>query len=187
MKKMLLSCLPLLLCCHAYAETNLRKDIDGDGLPDRIWLHEVDLHIQLSSLNKTLSDESVCDESSSSLKTARVGFIMSCSAMRYGHSEHYAYNPNTQTIQIIGADYWAFGNAANQGAGKDSINFKTGDYIAKWRLRDPHTGKLRDYAMQTRLPDIQPIDILNPERDSLWQSIFDKVQQEKWQRKWPIN
>lgn len=185
-KHILMSVFALLFSQTIYAETRINKDLDADGKPDRVWLQDDVLHIKLSSQNKVIAEHNVCDEPPR-LKNARVGFIISCDAMRHGSSFHYAYNPTNSKMQVIGYDFWALGNAANDGAGQDSLNLKTGDYVAQWRLRDTKTGKLRDHHIKTRLPNIQPIDIQHPEIHQEWLMIFETINQEKLRHKLPIH
>lgn len=176
-----------LLSHHAHAtEQSISKDLDGDGKPDRVWLQDDVLHIKLSSQNKVITEHNVCDEPPH-LNNARVGFIVSCSAMRHGSRYHYAHNPANGKMQYIGYDFWALGNAANDGAGQDSVNLKTGDYIGKWRLRNNPTEKLRDYTIQTRLPNIQPINVNHPDAQQQWQTLWDAIKQEKRRRHLPID
>ncbi|ULJ63978.1 hypothetical protein [Wielerella bovis] len=185
-KHLLISLFALLFSQNVYAETRINKDLDGDSKPDRVWLQDDVLHIKLSSQNKVITKHNVCDEPPQ-LKNARVGFIVLCSAMRHGRSFHYAHNATNGKMQYIGYDFWAFGTAANEGAGQDSLNLKTGDYVAKWRLRDKPTDKLRDHHIKTRLPNIQPLDINHPELSQEWLMIFEAIKQEKLRRKLPIH
>ena len=187
MKKYALIGLLTLLSHHAYAtEQSISKDLDGDGKPDHIWLQDDDFHIKLSSQKQVIIQYNPCDEPPN-LRTARVGFIVSCNAMRHGRSYHYAYNRSNNQMQVIGYDFWAAGTAANEGAGEDSVNLKTGDYIGKWRLRNNPTEKLRDYTIQTRLPNIQPINVNHPDAQQQWQALWDAIKQEKRRRHLPID
>lgn len=186
MKKLLLISILSLFSTHIYADNVIQKDLDADGKPDRVWLQDDVLHIKLSSQNKIITEHNICDEPPR-LKNARVGFIISCDAMRHGSSFHYAYNPTNSKMQYIGYDFWALGNAANDGGGKESLNLKTGDYVAQWRLRDTKTGKLRDHHIKTRLPNIQPLDVNHPESHQEWLMIFEAINQEKLRHKLPIH
>lgn len=176
MKKHLFIGLSALLLSHAvHAETRLNKDLDGDNQPDSVWLQDDVLHIRLSAKQQTLTEHNVCDEPPV-LKDARVGFIISCSAMRHGSRYHYAYNAAAGKMQYIGYDFWALGNAANEGGGSDSVNLKTGGYVAQWRVRDPRTGRLRTHKMKTRLSGVRPIDVDTPEVQHQWQTtVWDPV------------
>lgn len=186
MKKMWLISFLALFSPAIYADNLIQKDLDNDGKPDRVWLQDDVLHIKLSSQNKVITEHNVCDEPPQ-LKNARVGFIVLCSAMRHGRSFHYAHNAANGKMQYIGYDFWAFGTAANEGAGQDSLNLKTGDYVAKWRLRNQPTDKLRDHHIKTRLPNIQPLDINHPELSQEWLMIFEAIKQEKLRHKLPIH
>ena len=186
MKKYLFIGVLALFSQTLYAQTGLNKDLDADGKSDRLWLQDDDFYIKLSGQTKTLIIQNPCDEPPR-LKNARVGFIISCDAMRHGSGFHYAYNPTNSKMQVIGYDFWALGNATNDGGGKDSLNLKTGDYIGKWHLRQSATDKLRDHRIKTRLPNIRPINVNDPQAHQQWQALWEAIKQEKRRHNLPID
>lgn len=192
MKKYILMSAFTLLSSIVYAEERLIKDIDGDGKKDVIWLENDRLHIKLSSQNhRIMRDiyEPLGDEPPF-LHNKKVGFELSFSAMRWGHSYHYAYDKASKNIQLIGYNLWAFGNASQDGSGDDSVNLKTGDYIGKWRYMysDGEQHKLRTYQIpKTRLQNIRPIAWNDPKLNQKLQLMHQAINQVKKQYKMPID
>lgn len=183
MKKLILATTLLSLSIASVAQdTVLKKDLDSDGKIDSVMIDENSrLVVTLSSQNfqPIIEQDEILAESPPTISDARVGFIYSDSSMRYGTDYHYAYDKNGKNrakIRLIGMDYWALGNAANDGSGKDSVNLLNGAYEGKWHHYDLHKQKLMPYPIiKTNIKSLPTIYLNDPTKNAkigkIWQQI----------------
>jgi hypothetical protein len=140
MKKIIIILTLTIFTNFAFGQNKLVKDIDNDGTNDTIFIdtEKSTIVCNLSTLNyKSISSKSIeaLSERSGVLATKN-GFEFFNDWMREGYKNQFRYNSKTKTIQLIGMSRYNFGNFANDGSGKSSVNLLTGDYIGNWNYYD---------------------------------------------------
>lgn len=76
------------------------------------------------------------------IRETKSGFELWSGYMRAGHACQFRYNIASRKIQLIGMSEYSFGNAANDGSGKGSLNLLTNTYIGEWNYYDETRQKL---------------------------------------------
>ncbi len=142
----------LTLCCFT-ALSQVEKDLDKDGKPDKVWFDQEKAQIvcELSTQNfkPMRSREMETDGQSAYVKATKNGFEFRVSYMRAGYACQFRYDENSKRVQLIGMSRYEFGNAANDGSGKSSVNLLNGDYLGEWNVFSERKQKLE------KLPDIR--------------------------------
>jgi hypothetical protein len=123
-----------------YAQTKLVKDIDFDGIKDKISINTKNLCL-MSSLStqkfrKMNSGEIESLDAQGELKCTANGFELIINWMRAGYACQFRYNKLEKRIQLIGMSRYEFGPASNDGSGESSVNLLTGNYIGNWNYYD---------------------------------------------------
>lgn len=140
--------LPLLLCLiiNSGLLAQLRKDIDGDGIKDFVYLDSLNYKIvcELSSkkFKPIYSKENLTDELNSGIRETKSGFEFFVNYMRAGFANQFRYDSKTKKIQLIGMSRYEFGPANNDGSGNSSVNLLTNNYIGEWNIYDSQKEKL---------------------------------------------
>lgn len=140
MKSIVSLSLILLNISFIFAQKMINKDLDFDGISDRVYVDSIEQKIvcELSTQNfipnKSKSLGEVNDQSG--VIISKDGFSFIVNWMRAGNTNQFRYNKTTQKIQLIGMSRYEFGNAANDGAGESSINLLTSNYIGNWNFYD---------------------------------------------------
>lgn len=123
-----------------FAQDRLLLDLDKDGLKDTVRLDR-----ELSVITYRLSTQQFRSISSkaidilnetSGLRETHNGFAFYNDWMRAGYNNQFRFDAKIRRIQLIGMSRYEFGNAANDGSGKSSVNLLTGDYIGNWNYFD---------------------------------------------------
>jgi len=136
----------LLCSIQLYAQEKLVADLDGDKIADTVFLDVNSSRIvcKLSSSGFKIIKSGELDliGDQNSITKTKSGFELSVSFMRAGHACQFRYDATTKKIQLIGMSEYAFGNAANDGSGKGSVNLLTNMYIGEWNAYDEKKQKL---------------------------------------------
>lgn len=160
MKKYLIIIL-LIVTSNVFAQGELVKDLDGDGIKDTIRIEYV-LQNDIVSENHSYilcrlssrqfeemrSQKIFIDywsflEIRSGITSTRNGFEFFVNYTRNGEKAQFRYDKQTQKIQLIGMSRYEIGlHAEGDGKGKSSVNLLTGYYIGDWYALSPETDKL---------------------------------------------
>jgi hypothetical protein len=122
------------------------KDLDHDGVKDSCIYNpnRSVLTCKLSSqhFKSMRSKSNLTDEWNSGIRATKNGFEFYVNYMRAGFSHQFQYNGQTKKIRLIGMNRYEFGNAANDGSGKSSVNLLTNDYMGEWNYYNLDRQKL---------------------------------------------
>ncbi|RZL23834.1 MAG: hypothetical protein EOO96_23395 [Pedobacter sp.] len=142
----LITILLILYSTHGFSQKKLVKDIDFDGKKDTVYtdLKTAEIVRRLSTQNFKKISTKVFEVSNDNahVESTKNGFEYRCNWMRTGYANQFRYNKTLKKVQLIGMSRYAFGNAANDGSGKSSVNLLTGDYIGDWNYFDENKRKL---------------------------------------------
>ncbi len=126
----------------ALAQESLVKDLDGDGINDKVYLDPARsvLVCELSTQNFRKVESYPVDYFSENarLEPTRNGFEFRNNFMRAGYGAQFRYSSFLEQVQLIGMSRYEFGNAANDGSGESSVNLLTNHYIGNWNYYDPN-------------------------------------------------
>ncbi len=134
--------LPLTLSLSTKGQEPLVKDLDGDGINDKVYLDPARsvLVCELSTQNFRKVESYPVDYFSENarLEPTRNGFEFRNNFMRAGYGAQFRYSSFLEQMQLIGMSRYEFGNAANDGSGESSVNLLTNNYIGNWNYYDPN-------------------------------------------------
>ncbi len=88
------------------------------------------------------SKPSLTDERNAGIRATKNGFEFYVNYMRAGFAHQFRYDGQTKKIRLIGMSRYEFGNAANDGSGKSSVNLLTNDYMGEWNYYNLDRQKL---------------------------------------------
>lgn len=133
MKTLYFITLLIVLQQFSFAQKELTKDLDGDGLTDTVIIDSnAKIICKLSSQNFKIIQNDEIDEESISIAETKNGFEISVNFMRAGYNCQFRYNEKTKRMQLIGMSRYEYGNAGNEGSGESSVNLLTNNYIGNW-------------------------------------------------------
>lgn len=140
--KLLFLSLFLFSATAAVAQKSLVKDLDGDGIDDKVYLDPSRSVIvcELSTQNFRKAGSYPVDYAAETarLEPTRNGFEFRNNFMRAGYGAQFRYSSFLEQVQLIGMSRYEFGNAANDGSGESSVNLLTNHYIGNWNYYDPN-------------------------------------------------
>lgn len=140
--KVLFLSLFLFSATAAVAQKSLVKDLDGDGIDDKVYLDPSRSVIvcELSNQNFRKAGSYPVDYAAETarLEPTRNGFEFRNNFMRAGYGAQFRYSSFLKQVQLIGMSRYEFGNAANDGSGESSVNLLTNHYIGNWNYYDPN-------------------------------------------------
>ena len=138
MKKVFVTIFLISIQITASGQSKLWKDLDNDGIKDHVEIENSAIVCRLSTQNFTRIVSKAIEHlnEQSGVNETKNGFEFFNNWMRSGFKSQFRYNPKTKKIELIGMSRYEFGNAANDGSGKSSINLLTGDYIGNWNYSD---------------------------------------------------
>jgi curved DNA-binding protein CbpA len=125
-----------------FAQGKLLKDLDKDGIMDRVYIEKNRIICRLSTQQFKEMQSQEIETFNSGIREARNGFSFYIHWMRAGYENQFRYDSKTKRIQLIGMSRYEFGNAANDGSGESSVNLLTGDYVGDWNYSDEEREEL---------------------------------------------
>lgn len=138
--KVLFLSLFLFSASAAVAQESLVKDLDGDGINDKVYLDPsrsvIVCELSTQNFRKARSYPVDYAEETARLESTRNGFEFRNTFMRAGYGAQFRYSSFLEQVQLIGMSRYEFGNAANDGSGESSVNLLTNNYIGNWNYYD---------------------------------------------------
>lgn len=112
------------------------KDLDHDGVKDSC-IYDPNRSVIICKLStqqfKVMrSKPDLTQEWNAGIRATKNGFEFYENHNRAGCANQFQYDDQTKKIRLIGMSRYEFGNAANDGSGKSSVNLLTNDYIGEW-------------------------------------------------------
>lgn len=155
----------------------LSKDLDFDSIADQIIYDpgEGVITCKLSTQGfKPITSPAFGDlePEQSKVSLTASGFQLSYGFMRWGYGWSFRYDKVAKKIRLIGMNRYDFGNAANDGSGKSSVNMLTNKYEGYWHYYDHKQGKLVAIPV-IRKDMIFPKTFLNDSADGVFQKYLD--------------
>lgn len=130
----------LLLLLPCYAQSQVYKDLDNDGIADSVVFDYDYFRIicKLSSKKfKQVASKPIPELSSHTyISETKNGFELIVPYMRGGFSNQFQYDKSTKNIQLIGMSRYELGAGPGDGSGESSINLLTGNYTGNWNYFD---------------------------------------------------
>ena len=140
--KLLFLSLFLFATTAAVAQKSLVKDLDGDGIDDKVYLDPSRSVIvcELSTQNFRKAGSYPVDYAAETarLEPTRNGFAFRNDWMRDGYKAQFRYSSFLEQVQLIGLSRYNLGNSSLDGSGESSVNLLTNNYIGNWNYYDPN-------------------------------------------------
>ena len=122
------------------------KDLDHDGVKDSCIYNPnrsvLTCKLSTQHFKAIRSKPNLTDEWNSGIRATKNGFEFYVNYMRAGFAHQFQYDGQTKKIRLIGMSRYEFGNAANDGSGKSSVNLLTNDYMGEWNYYNLDRQKL---------------------------------------------
>lgn len=151
----------LLLFFSQFLISQIRKDIDNDGIIDSVDFDKEKLIIicklSTKNYNSIKSMEIETFGNIAGVRETKNGFEFYLNYMRSGYSSQFRYDEKQKKIRLIGMSRYEYGPASNDGSGKSSINLLTNNYIGEWNhfnLRKNNLMKLPPIKFKMNFPKI---------------------------------
>lgn len=127
------------------AQERVIKDLDQDRVADTVYYDQTRNKIicRLSSQGfREIESQALELGANCGVRLTKNGFEYFEDFMRAGYACQFRYEPKTKAVTLIGMSRYEFGNAANDGSGKGSVNLLTGDLVGEWHYYDHEKEKL---------------------------------------------
>jgi hypothetical protein len=151
----------VMIAQMGYCQDSLLIDLDNDKIIDSLYFDKEKTIItcKLSSQKFKVIQSLPIDLSGDmmGIKTTKTGFVFFCDFMRLGYENQFRYNPKIKKIQLIGINYYAFGNAVLNESGKSSWNVLTGKYVGNWNYYNEKKEELIAIPTNIHKKAIKPI------------------------------
>ncbi len=134
----------MLLSLSLYAQDKISKDLDGDHIKDTLFLDrdhsQIVCSLSTHDFKESRSMELNMDDAG--IRETKHGFVFFYNYMRAGSDNQFRYDKHAKKMRLICMSRYEFGNAANDGSGKSSVNLLTNNYIGEWNYYDENKMKL---------------------------------------------